>query len=647
MRQSYILILYRIMKSKRQALVVCAVICINFFSIQSKAALFELEPERPDSSIYLQGVVVSANKIQVNRNSVPLSVSVIGREAIESSSESALLPVLSEKVPGLFVTEKGITGFGISEGSAGMVNIRGVGQGNKVLMLFDGQPQWAGVFGHSLPDTYVASDVEKVEVIRGPGSLMYGSNAMGGVVNVITRQHRQQGRRTQARVMYGSYNTQKYMINNGYNTGNLSTYISLNHDRTDGHRPDSKFNITNGFAKAGYEINPELKVTGDISLAKFKAQNPGKTTDPLVDNIMDILRGTASFALENNYGKSSGALRAFYNWGDHEVNDGYNVGGTPRQYLFYSSDHNYGILLYQSFRLLPGNSFTVGFDYKNWGGKAWNDSINGNRQQIVDKDVNEVAGYVIMQQDLFEKLSLNAGMRYERNSTFGGEWIPQAGITYRPMDGNAIKASVSKGFRSPNIREMYMFPPQNPDLKPERMTNYELSVGQSFLDGGLFVEATGFYIDGKDMIETVRTDGRPLNINTGSFTNKGFEIEATYKISGNLHFDANYSYLHTSKPLLAAPAHMLYAGLNYNPGRFSFILSTQSVAGLYINTTAGSEKKEDYTVLNAKAAYRFGTVDKGLNVFVKGENLTAARYEINEGFPMPKAIVMAGLEFTF
>ena len=157
-----------------------------------------------DSLINLKGVVISANKIEVNRNSVPLSISVITRDEIEKTSESALLPVLSHRVPGLFVTQKGITGFGVSEGSAGTINIRGVGSGNKVLVLFDGQPQWAGLFGHSLPDTYVASDVDKVEVIRGPGSLLYGSNAMGGVVNIITRRHKQEGRRTQARIMYGS-----------------------------------------------------------------------------------------------------------------------------------------------------------------------------------------------------------------------------------------------------------------------------------------------------------------------------------------------------------------------------------------------------------------------------------------------------------
>ncbi|MDH6357388.1 TonB-dependent receptor [Parabacteroides sp. PF5-9] len=603
------------------------------------------EPDVVDSLIYLKGVVVSANKIKVNRNSVPLSISVIERHEIESSSESALLPVLSQRVPGLFVTQKGITGFGVSEGSAGTVNIRGVGQGNKVLMLFDGQPQWAGLFGHSLPDTYVASDVERVEVIRGPGSLLYGSNAMGGVVNIITRQHNQEGRRTQARVMYGSYNTQKYMINNGYNIGRLSTYISLNHDRTDGHRADSKFYMTNGFGKVGYTFSDSYKAIADISLAKYKNHNPGKITAPIIDNIMDILRGTASLALENNWSKGSGAIRAFYNWGVHDINDGYNRGSEPRKFLFHSEDHNVGLLVYQSFRLFPGNSFTVGIDYKNWGGLARNDSIHGVREELVDKSVDETAGYLIMQQDLFDKLSLNGGVRYEHNSTFGGEWIPQAGITFRPIEGNAIKASLSKGFRSPNIREMYMFPPQNPDLKPESMMNYEVSVGQTFLDGDLFAEVTAFYIDGKDMIQTERFDGRPKNVNTGKFYNKGVEVDARYQLRTHFSLDMNYSYLHTNKALLAAPKHKFFVGATYTPGRFTVDVNVQSIFDLYINTT--DKVKEDYTVLNAKVAYRLGTREKGLNLFVKGENLTATKYTINEGFPMPKAVFMGGIDLTF
>ena len=621
-------------------------IFLFIFAILYSAHVWAIEDNNKiDTVIQLNQVVVSATKMQVNRNNIPLTISVIDREQIEASSESALLPVLSHRIPGLFVTQKGITGFGVSSGSAGTVNIRGVGQGNKVLMLFDGQPQWAGLFGHSLPDTYVASDVDRVEVIRGPGSLLYGSNAMGGVVNIITRQHHQQGRRTQARVMYGSYNTQKYMVNNGYNIGNFSSFISVNHDRTDGHRDDSDFRITNGFANLGYRFNDQFKTTGSISLAKSVGQNPGMVDNPIFDNTFDVLRGTTSLALENNHGKASGAVRLFYNWGNHEINDGYYAGNDPRTYLFRSDDHNYGILLYQTFRLFKGNHFTLGLDYKNWGGHAWNANENGTKDEIIDKNVDETAGYFIMQQDLFDLLSLNTGIRYEYNSEFGGEWIPQAGVTVHPFDGNVIKASLSKGFRSPNIREMYMFPPQNPDLNPERMMNYELSVGQALLEGDLSFEVTAFFIDGKDMIQTTMIEGKPKNINTGSFINKGIEFETNYRMLKDLYFDMNYSFLYTDQPLLAAPKHKWFANVTYTPGRFTFDVNMQSIFDLYINTTSGL--KEDYTVLNAKVSYLFGTKEKGLNLFLKGENLTATRYTINEGFPMPKAVFMGGVHVTF
>lgn len=605
-------------------------------------------PEVVDSLINLNGVVVTANRIYVNRSNVPLSISVIGRKQIESSSESALLPVLSKRIPGLFVTEKGITGFGVSSGSAGIVNIRGVGQSNKVLMLFDGQPQWAGVFGHALPDTYVASDIERVEVIRGPGSLLYGSNAMGGVVNIITRQHLEQGRRTQARVMYGSYNTQKYMINNGYNIGKFSSFFSVNHDRTDGHRPNSDFYITNGYANLGYKFDEAYKLTGNVSLAKYRTVDPGTVNSPLLDHVMNIFRGTSSFGFENNHEKTSGALRFFYSWGHHKINDGYAPGENPRKYLFYSDDHNAGVQLYQSFRLLPGNTITAGFDYKNWGGHAWNDSVNGKLGEIVDKTVNEAAGYTIIQQD-FGILSLNGGIRYEHSSAYSGEWVPQAGFSIRPIKGNVIKGSFSKGYRSPTLRELYIsylpYSKANSNLKPESMLNYELSVGQHFIENRLHTELTGFYIEGKNMISLVQ---RQLS-NVNRFYNSGIEFETNFQAFKNLSFDMNYSYLHTNKPLIAAPKHKLYAGTTYTPGRFIFDVNVQSIFGLYtyVGNTETDNKKENYTVLNAKISYHLGNIHKGSNLFIKGENLTATRYSINDGYPMPKAIFMGGIDVIF
>ncbi|MDE6239901.1 MAG: Plug domain-containing protein, partial [Muribaculaceae bacterium] len=115
--------------------------------------------EAPRDTIHLNEVSVTA-PIKGDPELMPLNVTHITETEIDKSSESSLLPILVSKVPGLFVTERGFAGYGVSGGSAGVVNIRGVGQGNKVLFMIDGQPQWAGVFGHSGSDTYVANGVE-------------------------------------------------------------------------------------------------------------------------------------------------------------------------------------------------------------------------------------------------------------------------------------------------------------------------------------------------------------------------------------------------------------------------------------------------------------------------------------------------------
>ncbi|MDP3452344.1 MAG: TonB-dependent receptor [Bacteroidales bacterium] len=634
------------LNEKFKIFLVIALMTTSWMQIFAKESERETEVKDTLKTRNLNTLVVSANKTKVNRNSVPVTVSVIERDEIEASGHSALLPILSQSVPGLFVTRKGITGFGVAEGSAGVVNIRGVGQGNKVLMLFDGQPQWAGIFGHAMPDLYVSSDIERVEIIRGPGSLIYGSNAMGGVVNVITRKYDGDGLESRARVAYGSYNTQKYMINSGFNRDRFTAFVSVNHDRTDGHRSRSKFNITNGFAKAGYKLGDHFNIEANVSVAKIYNENPGRKDDLVTDNKMDLLRGSASVALENRHKYGSGELRLFFNGGDHEINDGYKVGELPRSYLFNSRDHNYGLMVHENFRIFKGNSFTVGFDYKNWGGKAWNSPINGDANTtLADREVNETAGFLIIQQELFDIFTFNGGVRFEYNSTFAGAWVPQIGVTLRAFKDNVIKGSISKGYRSPNIREMFMFPPQNPNLMPESMLNFELSVGQTMLNSDLSAELTLFYIDGWNMIETVRINGIPKNLNTGYFDNRGFELQLSYRIKHDLRADANYSFLNTSKPMLASPKHKLYLSLGYSPGDFTFNFNTQHIGGMYLNTA--TKYKESFTLLNMRASYKMLINNLKTSVFVNGDNLTAVSYSINEGFPMPGAIFMAGIDINF
>ena len=166
------------------------------FAICSLLASFPLlaedETEISRDTVALRGITVTA-PYKTDVLLTPLDVTVVSREEIDRSTESSLLPVLMHKVPGMFVSERGFAGYGVSGGAAGTVNIRGVGGGNKVLFMVDGQPVWAGLFGHALPDTYVANGVESVEVVKGPSSLLYGSSAMGGSVNIKTRRQHTEG----------------------------------------------------------------------------------------------------------------------------------------------------------------------------------------------------------------------------------------------------------------------------------------------------------------------------------------------------------------------------------------------------------------------------------------------------------------------
>jgi iron complex outermembrane receptor protein len=587
--------------------------------------------------------VVSATKTEVNRNQIPLTISVVDRETIDASTETGVLSILSEQIPGLFVTERGVTGYGVSNGSAGTVNIHGVGGGNRVLMLFDGQPNWAGIFGHHLPDAYVASDAERVEVIRGPGSLLYGSNAMGGIINVITRKATENGIHGRGRIMYGSYDTWKFSGSAGYKKDKFNAYVSLNRDQSNGQRDNSAFYINNGYVKLGYEITDNWNVNGDAIIADFKVHNPGAIEAPAIENWAKAVRSTYSVSLNNKYEKMSGSLQVFYNDGNHKVNDGWR-NGEPRPYFFRSSDYNEGLALFESFRLIEGNLFTVGLDAKQWGGHAWNDSINGNTGEIIDKKVNELAGYAVVQQTLFDKLTVNAGLRLENNEGYGNEWIPQGGIAYQLSNQTSFKASASKGFRSPNLRELYLYMPANPDLKPEEMSNFDFSYLQSLWDHKIQLELTAYYAQGKNLITTAMVDGKPLNVNTDKFTNKGFDFAFTYSILPTLKASGNYSFLHSDIQIAAAPKHKAFLSLNWTINKFTVAPNFQYVNGLYLGTANGADVINNYALLNCKVSYK---ATDWMNVFITGENLTDTSYQTYLGFPMPGVVVLGGFDVKF
>lgn len=602
--------------------------------------------EAARDTVSLHDVVVTA-PLKSDPELMPLNVTTVSETQIEKSGESSLLPVLVARVPGLFVTERGFAGYGVSGGSAGTVNIRGVGQGNKVLFMIDGQPQWAGVFGHSLADTYVANGIERVEVVKGPSSLLYGSNAMGGSINLVTHAQRKDGLTGRARAMFGSFSTQKFALSSGYKKGKFSATLSGQLDRSNGNREGSAFWLANEFVQLKYAASKHWSLAGMVDMTQSHADNPGTLHEPLENMWTDIFRGTGGLYVKNTYDTFDGGVQAYINWGRHKVDDGNTPGEAPRDYLFNSTDYNMGITAYESFYLWKANVFTAGLDFQHWGGHVWNtDKADANKRSAESEHhVNEVAAYAMMQQGFFDDiLNINGGVRFQHGSTYGNVWVPQAGIIVKPRHDSQIKASFSKGFRSPNIRELYLYPPANPDIKPEYMLNYEISYRQYLLDYRLMLGAAVFYIDAKNMIQTIRVDGRPRNVNTGKFHNKGFELEASYNILPNLNANISWSYLHTDSDNLYSPKNKLNAEVTYSPGNFSLTVDNLSIWGLKNGNPGGWS--ENYSLLNLRAAYTLGS-HVPVTLSVKVDNITNKHYQIIYGCPMPGTTLMGGVEFKF
>lgn len=608
---------------------------LTAFSVKAETMNDTLETET------LRPALVTGTRNLTDARHLPMTVSLVSRKELTKNYRSSVLPTVCEQVPGLFITSRGMLGYGVSTGAAGGIKVRGIGGGAEMLVLIDGQPQYAGLMGHPIADAYQTMMAEKVEVLRGPSSVLYGSNAMGGVMNIVTRKITRDGSHTTFQAEGGSYGTAQAQVSNQTKAGKFSSTAGINYRRTDGHRPNSNFEQYSGFVKLGYDLSEHWKADADVNLTHFKASNPGEETNPYIDNDSKITRGLASVQLANNYGSMSGAIRAFYDWGHHNINDGYHPGGTLQTQLYLHNDIMSGITAYESTSLFEGNRITLGVDYQHFGGKAWNKVIaTGEHKNLANKKQDEIAGYLDFRQDLLSLVTLDAGLRVDYHSTAGTELVPQGGLTFHINNDAQIRAMVSKGFRNPTIRELYMFRPANKDLKPERMTNYELAFSNNLFNNSLRLGLSLFYLKADNMITTAMVDGRPQNVNTGKTENSGVEFEAKYKADKHLSFNINYSYLHMSNPTSGAPEHKLYVGADYVNGKFSASTGVQYIAGLYLAAGKNADK-EYFTLWNLTASYK---ILKNITAYARGENLLAQKYQTMLGFTMPKATVMAGIK---
>lgn len=612
-----------------------ALVCAAVFS-----ALDMSGAETNDTARVLNEVVVTGTNNMVPQKLLPYTVSVVGNRQLEAIGQTQLLSAISGMVPSLFVSQRSIFGFGVSNGGAGHIKLRGVGgdRASAVLMMVDGQPQFAGIYSHHIADFYDKEYVERVEILRGPGSVLYGSNAMAGTINVITKKAAADGVHTTLQSQYGSYNTWLSSATNTTRFGKFSSLLSLSYNRTDGNVDNFDFRQTDGYAKIGYDFSDRWQAYLDYTLMNFRGNDPIYPTlsNPESTDIyrQNITRGEAAATVTNSYGSVSGTARIYYNYGNHFVDD-------PRH--FHSTDDRLGIILYENFNPWKGAAATVGFDFDSYSGRipvsGGNSHTEGSISTMSRKTIVEYSPYITLSQTLFkDKLNINAGVRMANSDRFDTQWIPQFGLSVNPGHDWTVKGNLAMGYRNPSFRELYLYRMANPDLQPEKMMNYEISVGKYF-SRFFSAELTGYYSKGDNMIQTVEQKNR----NTGRFINKGLELSAHSRPLDNLWITATYSYLHTSLDnLVGAPKNQYFLGVEWRPWRFLDISADiKGTGGLYV---AENIRNQNYALLNLKVTW---DICRFLSVFTRLENISDAKYTINRGYEMPGFTAMGGFRLRF
>jgi len=494
---------------------------INIFAFKEKTEPADSKQKKEQKSVFHphEEVVVTATATRKAVKDCSASVSVVREQDIQAVSAGNALNLL-QFLPGIFIQRTGDLG-------RADVEIRGLGQrGRRIAILVDGRPEKMGLFGCAITHAFPLDNVARIEVVRGPASVLYGSEAMGGVVNIITREAKE-GFVTDFSASYGSYRTEQFNLRHGGRRKNFSYYLTFDRRRSDGHRLNSSYKGNAFTGKMSYALPRQFKLTLETKYFSGKKHEAGPVDFPLADYWNDYQRGAIDLTLAGEGNKDAFYLKAYRNFGHHRFSDGWH----SRDYV------QGGILRYTS-RTIPNNELILGADFRVLGGRSYTWP-----QGRWDK--NEAAVYVQDEYVLGQRWILSVGFRLHRDSLYGLEGCPHGGLVFKACRKTILRAAVNKGFRSPQLNELYMFPPANPDLKPEKVWNFELGFDEQLLSW-LTISGAAYHLKGSNLIETAVNPSPPPKFtfqNTGRFSFHGIELGLRADVSQNLSALLFYSYL--------------------------------------------------------------------------------------------------------
>jgi iron complex outermembrane receptor protein len=575
----------------------------------------------------LKQITVTASKFEEGIRTLSPSLTIISQDEIAQNIKPELFTSLEGTVPGFFISERSAAGFGIGSDAAGKISIRGISGLQEVLVVVDGKPDFAGLFGHPLVDSYPSSAVEAVDVIRGPASVVYGSGAMGGVINITTKRFHSEGFSVSSDINYGSFQTGKLNGGLGYKNDKFSAGISINDDYSNGSRPSSGFRSATGTLYASYIVDPIWSLDFNSYINSTKSYDPGTESSPYLKDTVwsNMTRANTSLLLRNKSVDYEGAAQIYFNNGVHDFS-----------YGFHSNDNLLGFSIHEGFSFFENNITTFGGEIKRYGG-----SVN---TPAIDTTVTESALFIALNQKLNNQLFFNGGLRLNNHSVYGTEVIPQFNLQYKVTGSTELNLAVSKGFRSPTLGELFLFV-ANVNLKPEKIWDYEIGLKQNLLSDHLSFGLTGYLIEGSDFIIVGGIPPNIQNQNVGNLRNRGVEIEAKYIVLNNFSLNANYSYCNMDTKIIGSPEQQGFIEANFIMGVFYLNVNLKSITNLYtsVQSLSFTEKKQSFLLANASFWYK---AYKSITIYLKTENLFNKRYEVIDGYPMPGTTVLLGMNYN-
>ncbi|WP_226627215.1 TonB-dependent receptor plug domain-containing protein [Alloyangia pacifica] len=579
-------------------------------------------------------LTLSANRgesTELSRSGV--TVEVVTKDDLEQSGETLLADYLT-RLPGVSVTANG----GI--GSTANLRVRGL-PSKYVGVYIDGidvtdtsGPQIQYDFG-----TLTTADISRIEVLKGSQSALYGSEAIGGVINITTNRATEEGLSQNVAAEYGSYNTRKLSYNLSYLGARGSFASTLSYidtdgfsaaDEDDGNREEDGHEATRLSFSGDYALTETITVGGaafwQTSDSDYDEAGPidGDTHDELSDSEQYGVRGFAR--LET--GAVSHEISAQYYQIDRELS-GSNAWG-PFEYPYEGRRWSLG---YQGQAELSAATLTFGADatrerYESGG---------------TDGDQDTLGIWAQADWHLSEAVELVTVLRHDDHSDYGGKTTGRISLAYLPTPDLTLRASVGTGFRAPSLYERYDVWSGNSDLTPETSVSYELGVEQRFGTG--YVGATLFRTEITDLIDYSYATYTYDQIEGTSWT-QGVELTGGVDLTDRLALAGAYTWTdsedaQTGDRLSRVPLRDLSLSLDAEvTDAFRAGLTVQHVAGL----EDVSESLDDYTVANMNLRY---ALSDQAELYLRVENLFDEDYQVVTGYGTSDRAAYFGVRASF